>query len=133
LLAVVAFAAITACRPPAADPMAAFSSERHPGYQLPFNTVSILDRALARTIVAEQSGARRTPTNTLVAWAILRNRSDDGVKVSVRTRFYDANRQPLEESAWTLVHIERRGLRSYEVPAVRREAAFYHIEVMEGR
>jgi hypothetical protein len=115
------------------DPSAASLSQRTTRYAVPYNTVAFLDADLTRNLVAEETGTKRSPTNTLVAWALLRNRTDETVKVSVRTRFFDTNKAPLDDTPWSMVYLDRRGLQTYETPSLRGDAAYYYIEIMKGR
>ena len=115
------------------DPAAAPVAERNVNYAMPLNTVVFVDPSLSRNIVAEQTGTRRSATNTLVAWATLRNRTDEQVKLSVRTRFLDAGKAPLDDSGWSPVFFDRRGIQTYEIPSMRANAAYYYIEISQAR
>lgn len=129
----LATVALGACLGPRKDAMVAGLSQRHERYDVPMNTAVVLDQVLTRTLLVERTGSRRSESNTLVAWASLRNRTDETIKVSARARFFGADRQPLEESAWSLVYIDRRGLGTFEVPSTRPDAAYYYVEIMAGR
>jgi hypothetical protein len=115
------------------DPAAAPVAERNVNYTVPFNTVTFVEPALMRNIIAEQTGSKRSATNTLIAWTLLRNRTDSRVVVSVRARFFDANKAPLDNSSWTPVFLDARSLQAYEIPSTRNDAAYYYIEVNQGR
>lgn len=127
----IAVALLGACKH--LDPAAASLAERNTRYDVPFNSVTLLDAVLKRNVVVEQTGSKRSATNTLVAWALLRNRTDDAVLISVRTRFFDANKLPLDDSDWSAVYLDRRGLRTYELPSTTPDATYYSIEIMHGR
>jgi len=115
------------------DSAAAYMSTYHVGYSVPYNTAAFLDGSLQKNLSVEQTGSRRSGSNTLAVWASLRNRTDRDWKVAVRTRFFDANQQPLESTSWSTVFLSRRGLQTYETASTTPNAAFYYVEIMEGR
>ncbi|MEX2285391.1 MAG: hypothetical protein WEE89_23095 [Gemmatimonadota bacterium] len=115
------------------DEMSAVQATRNLGYNTPMNTAAFVDPGLERRFTVEQTSAARSATNTLIVKAEVRNRTEADTKLSLRTRFYDAQRQPVEESSWAVLYVAKRGLKTYETSSTRTDAVFYYVEVMEGR
>ena len=132
LLALGAAMALAGCRP-GLDPQAALTPERNAGYQMQMNGVGLLEPALQRTLTVEANGARRSATNTLDVFVTFRSRSDNPTRITVRTRFMDADRRPLDETQWTELFLERRGLKNYNALSKTAEAAYYYVEVQPVR
>ena len=123
---------IGACHRPN-DQMAALVAEQHAGYQMPMNSVTLLDPSLRRTVSVETNDATRSATNTLGVLVTLRSRQDAPMRIVARTRFLDEKQKPLEETVWREMFLDPRGLQTYSALSVRSDAAFYLIEVGRGR
>ena len=115
------------------DPQAAVVAERQIDYKMEMNSVYLLDPALKRDFTVEANGARRSPTNTLEAYITLRSRVDQPARLIARARFFDAQKRPLEESQWSTLFLDRRGLKDYAVLSTKSDATFYLIEVQYSR
>lgn len=131
MLGVLAQAAVACRRPP--DEMAALVAERHAGYRMPVNSVTLLDPALRRTLTIETNTATRSATNTLGVLVTLRSRHDAPIRLVARTRFLDDRQQPLDETTWRELFLDPRGLQTYSALSVRSDAAYYLIEISRGR
>lgn len=114
------------------------------GHAQTLNTVVILDESLqiwkdqgkerGGKIAVEATNARRTPTNTVEAWAIFRNRTDFPLQLEARVSFFDEAQAPLEgPSAWQRVFLPPNGSADYRESSVdSTRVTFYRIEVREG-
>lgn len=123
--------AVVACAAGCAPREGAYVARTHRSYEVPLNNVGLTSRALARSVAVEGQGSGRSPANTLEVWVELRNRADAQQTLSLRTRFYDAARQPLEDTQWTRLFVGARALTSYRALATRADAAYYYVEVKE--
>lgn len=115
------------------------------GHAQTLNAVLILDESLqvwedqgkerGGKIAVEATNARRTPTNTVEAWAIFRNRTDFPLQLEARVSFFDETQAPLEgPSAWQRVFLPPNGSAEYRESSVdSTRVAHYRIEVREGR
>lgn len=110
----------------------AYVARHHRTYEVPLNNVGLADQGLSRRLAVENQGSALSAANTLEVWVELRNRSDARQAVSARTRFYDADRRPLEATQWTRLFVEARALTNYRALATRRDAAYYYVEIQEG-
>lgn len=117
----------------AVDPSAARTGLVREDYAIPYNSVGFLDRGLEKTIVVEQFGGRRSPTDRLVSWLTLRNRSDASMRLLVRTRFFGKDKKPLDTSAWNAIIVESRSLGEIQIPSLTAEAEFFFVEIGTGR
>lgn len=111
---------------------------RHPAgpqAQVQFNNVGILDASIAGKIAVERTGARRNPTGTLNAWAMLRNRTDYEIQVEGRVQFFDQSKAPVEgPTAWQRMVLPPQGIQTYaENSTGVSNIYFYFIEIREGR
>lgn len=96
------------------------------------NQVGFATNGLQRRIAVEQTGASRTPTNTLEVWARFRNRTDYVQRIEARTLFLRADESPLEDQlAWKEVHLQPNTFQTYRTMSTRTDAAYYYIEVRE--
>jgi hypothetical protein len=86
-------------------------------------------------IAIESTNSKRTPTNTLEVWAVLRNRTDYPLQIEARTQFFDSNKVPIEgPTAWQRVHLPPQSLDTYrEFSTKTGEISYYYIEIREGR
>lgn len=117
------------------------------------NSVAILDRELQNwyvyektligsvehgkkgKIAVESTGARRSPTGTVEAWAVLRNRTDYNLQLEGRVQFFDKNKAPVEgPTAWQRVFLPANAVSNYkELSTNVMDVGFYYIEIREGR
>jgi hypothetical protein len=75
-----------------------FQKER---YELPRNTVSILDSRLGKKIIVESVNATTTDTDTVEIMVRLVNRTDDRLHLESRSHFMNNERAPTEAvSGW---------------------------------
>jgi len=131
---------------------------RAPQAGIRYNTVAIIDKSLENwdgrvfdpsfieylwpqqphkrsKIAVESTNSRRTPTGTLEAWAILRNRTDYALQIEGRIHFFDADRVPVEPpTAWQRVYLPPQSVDTYkECSTKSSEVTYYYIEIREGR
>ncbi len=128
-----------------AAPGVRVQDERAPQAAIRLNTVNIIDDSLQKwqgkeeerwsKIAVESTNSRRTPTGTLEAWGVLRNRTDYPLQVEGRTTFFDQYEVPVEKpTAWRRVMLPPNGIAAYKELSTRMdEVAFYYIEIREGR
>ena len=134
VLSVIALSVVCAsgCGP-RLDPAAAPAAQRRVDYQLPRNQVVFLEPALQKVVTVEANVASRTPGNTLLVMVTLRNRTDSPLRMVVRARFQGTDGEPLEESRWSELFLERRGLKDFAVTSTSTTATRYIIEVQPAR
>lgn len=128
-----------------AAPGVRVQDSRAPEAGIRFNTVNIIDDGLQQwqgkkaerwsKITVESTNSRRTPTGTLEAWGVLRNRTDHPLQIEGRTTFFDQYEVPVEKpTAWQRVILPPNGVAAYREFSTRQdEVAFYYIEIREGR
>lgn len=103
-----------------------------PGAQARMNNVGFLTDGLNRRVGVQQTNAKRTPTNTLEVYCVLRNRTDHKQQLQARTQFFGAQGEPLEgPDAWQNVFLAPNAIQSYRSYSTRTDPAYYYIEVME--
>lgn len=96
------------------------------------NQVGFTTNGLQRRVEVQQTGASRTPTNTLEVWARLRNRTDYTQRIQLRTLFLRADQSPLEDQqAWQELHLQPNTFGTYRTKSTRTDAAYYYIEIQE--
>ena len=121
--------------------------------QIRMNSVAILDDSLQKwyvyensqtgvkehgkigKIAVESTGTRRTPTNTLEAWALFRNRTDFDLQLQCRVQFFDTTQAPLEgPTAWKRLYLPSNSVATYKESSINvHNIGYYYIEVREGR
>ncbi|OGU00925.1 MAG: hypothetical protein A2079_01365 [Geobacteraceae bacterium GWC2_48_7] len=121
-----------------------------PNAGIRYNSVAILDRNLQTSyvyedgkmnqgnigkIAVENAGARRSPTGTVEAWTILRNRTNHTQTIEGRVIFFDKNKGPLEgPTEWQRVFLPPNSINTYkEFSTSVTEVGYYYIEIREGR
>lgn len=110
-------------------------SPMSPQTRVQLNSVAILDASLAEKIAVEKSGAKRNPTGTLQAWALLRNRTDYQIQVEGRVQFFDAQQSPEEgPTAWQRIILPPQGIQTFRESSTKVYGLnYYFIEIREGR
>lgn len=100
-----------------------------------FNTVALLDNGLDLKVKAQTTNAKRTPTGTVEAWAVLKNLTGEQVMVEGRVWFFDQEEQPVEgPTAWKRLFIPPNSMATYRENSTKvMEVGYYYIEVREGR
>lgn len=122
-----------------ASPGIRVDDSRAPNATIHFDRVVILDDALQSSrggkIAIESQGARRTPTGTVEAFAVIRNRTDYPQQIEARVQFFDADKVPVEgPTAWHRVYLEANSVGSYREASTRvHDVAHFLIEIREGR
>ena len=119
---------------------------RAPQAGIQYNTAVFLDKSLQRwygvgdadkyaKITVESTDSRRTPTGTLEAWAVLRNRTDHRLQVEGRVQFFDKDKVPCEApSAWQRLYLNPQSVETYRGFSTQVEnVVYYYIELREGR
>jgi len=112
--------------------------ERAPNQRLNLDTVVILDKSLqdrkTGKLAVENSGARRTATGTVEAYAVIRNRTDHPLQIEGRTQFFDSMGIPLgAPSQWQRLYLDPQSINGYrELSTGTGEVAHYYIEIREG-
>ena len=92
-----------------------------------------MDTSLKNKIAVKDVGSRRTGTNTLEVYSVLRNRKDRDYHITIRTNFYDSNKRPLETTRWQAMYLSPRGVTNYTALSTRTDVVYYYIEVREGQ
>ena len=111
-----------------------------------YNTVAILDKSLQdwssndegkryARLAVEETNSRRSPTGTLEAYAVFRNRTDRPMQIEARGFFYDSAKLEAEPpTAWTRLFLPPQSVATYKALSTKvQEISFYRIEVREGR
>lgn len=115
--------------------------------ELAMNSVNVIDRKMLeqrKTILGTQydygkisigaTGASRTETGTLSVHTTIENMTDYTQTLQGRTRFYDANRTPIEDfSAWQRITLPPRGTGIYREMSLSDKAGFFYIELKEAQ
>lgn len=132
--------AVTACAvDEGASPGMRVDDARAPYATVQYDRVVILDDALQNRrggkIAIENQGARRSPTGTVEAFAVIRNRTDYPQQIEARVQFFDADKVPVEgPTAWQRVYLDPNSVGSYREASTRvHDVAHYLIEIREGR
>ena len=129
-----------------ASPGVRVRDARAPQAEVQYNTAVFLDKSLQRwygvgdadkyaKITVESTDSRRTPTGTLDAWAVLRNRTDHRLQVEGRVQFFDKNKVPCEApSAWQRLYLNPQSIETYHGLSTQVDnVTYYYIELREGR
>jgi uncharacterized protein YcfL len=100
-----------------------------------FNTVALIDDGLDMKVKAQTTNAKRSPTGTVEAWAVLKNLTNEQIMVEGRVWFFDQDEQPVEgPTAWKRLFIPPNSMATYrELSTKVMEIGYYYIEVREGR
>lgn len=120
-------------------PAIRIADERAPNQRLNLDTVVILDKSLqdrkSGKLAVENSGARRTASGTVEAFAVIRNRTDYPLQIEGRTQFFDALGIPTgTPSQWQRIYLDPQSINGYrEQSTGTSEVAHYYIEIREGR
>lgn len=124
----------------------------HPGAPnagIRYNSVAILDRNLQTSyiyengepdhghvgkIAVEGAGVRRSPTGTLEAWAMLRNRTNYPLQLEGRVIFFDKGKAPLEgPTSWQRVFMPPNSVNTFkEFSTNVMDVGYFYIELREG-
>ena len=122
-----------------ASPGVRVDDSRAPNATVQYDRVVILDDALQNRrggkIAIESNGSRRSPTGTVEAFAVIRNRTDYPLQIEARVQFFDADKVPVEgPTAWQRVYLEANSVNSYKEASTRvHDVAHFLIEIREGR
>jgi hypothetical protein len=85
-------------------------------------------------VTTERQGSKKSPTGTLRAWAVLKNRTDHDLQVEGRIIFLDNTLLPLDDTtAWKRMYIPANGIGTYRDSSMSFDASHYIIELREGR
>lgn len=120
-------------------PGARIVDERAPDARLRLDSVVILDKSLqdrrAGKLAVENSGARRTATGTVEAYAVIRNRTDYPLQIEARTQFFDELGAPVEgPTQWQRLYLDPQSISAYrELSTLVHGISHYYIEIREGR
>lgn len=100
-----------------------------------FNTVSFIDEGLDQKVKAQVTNAKRTASDTVEVWAVLKNLTGKQVVIEGRASFFDKDEAPVEgPTAWKRVFIPGNSMATYrEFSTKVHEVGYYYIEVREGR
>jgi hypothetical protein len=93
------------------------------------------DRRNVGKIAVESTGSKRTPTGTLEAYAVIRNRTNYPLQIEARTTYFDQDKVPCEQpTAWQRVFLQPNAVNTYKECSTKvQEVAYYYIEIREGR
>ena len=73
-------------------------------------------------------------TDTLEIWSVMKNHTDHDLQVEGRTMFFDRDEVPLDDqTAWKRMYIPANSFATYREYSISPEAAFYIVEIREGR
>jgi len=99
------------------------------------NTVALLDRDLENKIIVTSTNARRSPTGTVEAWTMLKNRTQSPLQLEGRVHFYDKSKALLEgPTAWQRIMLAPSSLATYrEFSTNVMDVGYYYIEIREAR
>lgn len=109
-----------------------------PNARLNLDSVVILDKSLqdakSSRIAVERHGARTSPTGTLEAFAVVRNRTDFAQQLEFRTTFFDNDGVPIEgPSGWKRVFFDPNMIQGYNEFSTKPNSQHYYIEIREAR
>jgi len=78
-------------------------------------------------------GIKRTSTNNLEVFAVLKNRTDDRLQMQGRIHFFDDMGMPVEEpSAWQRMYFSPNSMLAYKEFSTHMDAVYYYIEIREA-
>ena len=103
------------------------------------NSVAIIDTSLQSlqgdVISVETTTSRRTPTGTVEAIAVLRNRTDSPIQVEGRIQFFDDQKIPVESpTAWQRIFLNPNSVETFRGYSSKVEGIHdFYIELREGR
>ncbi len=115
-----------------------------PNARIHMNSVNIIDPGLQYVvedegryygkIAVEKHGTRRSATNTLEVFVLLRNRTSHNLMIEGRIQFYDENEFPIEgPTTWQRVSIPQNGVAVYKEFSTSFKIGFYYVEIREAR
>ena len=139
VLAVAAFTVSACSIDEGASPGVRIDDARAPNATVQYDRVVILDDSLqgrrGGKIAIESHGARRTPSGTVEAFAVIRNRTDYPLQIEARVQFFDMDKVPVEgPTAWQRVYLEANSVNSYREASTRvHDVAHFLVEIREGR
>lgn len=100
-----------------------------PSTQARLNNVGFLTPGLNRYVGVQQTGAKRTATNTLEVYAVFRNRTERDVSIQVRTQYFGTGSEPYEGPfEWQSVFLPPNSIQTYRTYSRGTEASYYYIE-----
>lgn len=115
---------------------------------LSLNKVIFVDHALNRVelnekrntrhetikVSLQKAGARRSPTNSLEVWSVLKNHTDYDLQVEGRATFFDSDEVPMnDQTAWKRLYVPANSFGTYREFSISQQAAYFIIELREGR
>lgn len=109
-----------------------------PNARLNLDSVVILDKSVqdakSSKIAVERHGARTSPTGTLEAFAVVRNRTDFPQQLEFRATFFDADGVPIEgPSGWKRIFFDPNMMQGYNEFSTKPNSQHYYIEIREAR
>jgi uncharacterized protein YcfL len=120
--------------------------QRREGLNL--NKVIFVDHALNRVelnekknskhqtikVSLQKAGARRSPTNSLEIWSVLKNHTDHDLQLEGRAMFFDSDEVPMnDQTAWKRMYIPANSFATYREFSISPQASYFIIELREGR
>ncbi|MBF0530211.1 MAG: hypothetical protein HQK55_13255 [Deltaproteobacteria bacterium] len=111
------------------------SNDVNKGVGVPLNTVNFLDKALEEKVAVQSTNARRSASDTVEVWAVLRNKTDKTLQLEARTQFFDRQQAPGEPpTAWQRLFLPSGALGTYKDFSTKvSEVGYYYIEIREVR
>ncbi|MEW6261558.1 MAG: hypothetical protein AB1641_00645 [Thermodesulfobacteriota bacterium] len=105
------------------------------GPGVPLNTVTFLDTGLDQKVGLQSTDSRRSPSDTVEVWAVIKNKTGSPLKLEGRVQFFDRQKAPAEgPTAWQKLFLPPSGLATYrEFSTKVMEVGYYYIEIREGR
>ncbi len=104
-------------------------------YVIESNLLGTIEYGKKGKIAVESTGSRRTPTGTLEAWTVLRNRTDYPLQIEGRVQFFDAGQMQVEDpSTWQRLMLPPNATAKYSDSSLgAKDITYYYIEIREGR
>ena len=109
-----------------------------PNARLNLDAVVVLDKSVqsgsSSRIAVERHGARTSPTGTLEAFCVVRNRTDFAQQLEFRVTFFDADGVPIEgPSGWKRIFFDPNMIQGYNEFSTKPNSQHYYIEIREAR
>lgn len=82
----------------------------------------------------QKAGSRKTSTDFLEVWSVLKNHTDYDLQVEGRTLFFDKDEVPVDDqTAWKRMYISANSFGTYREVSISPLAAYFVIELREGK
>jgi hypothetical protein len=103
-------------------------------YEIPLNTVQLVDKAIAKKVLVERVTARRTETDTVKVTVTFFNKGKQPLLLAIRSSFFESEGLPAEPSSgWRTVHIQPKTIATYQETSTGREDVTSFLVEVKGR